>query len=275
MRLRRTTKIALYIPVEFINEDECKGLKKGGTLNVVRPEVELVVTAAEIPEKITIDLAGLDFGDNMTASTVTFPAGSKPSITDRDFVIATIAQPSGISASDEDEEGEEATSENLSRRLDDMMADAGVSQSTINSLGQGLQNLSTSVTQMGDLSNAAAASNEYATAFKAVTDKNWQSIGNYSGINKTLGGFLGQVGRFGKLMPDLRWDVQEMIQEGDKVVVRSRATGTPKGPLFGVDGKGKGFDILTIDIHTIDNGKIIESYHLEDWAGAIRQLKAQ
>ncbi|MEM7255197.1 MAG: ester cyclase [Pseudomonadota bacterium] len=66
-----------------------------------------------------------------------------------------------------------------------------------------------------------------------------------------------------------------MIQQGDQVVVRSRATGTPAGPLFGVDGKGKGFDILAIDIHTVANGKIVRSYHVEDWAGALRQLKAQ
>lgn len=62
---------------------------------------------------------------------------------------------------------------------------------------------------------------------------------------------------------------------GDKVVVRSRATGTPNGPLFGVDGKGKSFDILTIDIHTVEDGKIVRSYHLEDWAGALQQLKSK
>ena len=66
-----------------------------------------------------------------------------------------------------------------------------------------------------------------------------------------------------------------MIQEGDRVVVRSRATGTPAGPLFGVDGKGKRFDILTIDIHTIEDGKIVRTYHVEDWAGALRQLSAK
>ena len=120
------------------------------------------------------------------------------------------------------------------------------------------------------------ASEEHAAAFKAATDENWQSIGDYSGTNKKRDQFIGQVsGFFAKLMPDLNWEVQEMIQEGNTVVVRSRATGTPKGPLFGVDGKGKGFDILTIDIHTVENGKIVSSYHVEDWAGALQQLKAQ
>lgn len=119
------------------------------------------------------------------------------------------------------------------------------------------------------------ASQTHASAFKSATSEQWQSIGDYSGKYKTRDQFLGQVGGFGKLIPDLNWAVEEMIQAGDRVVVRSRATGTPKGPLFGVDGQGKGFDILTIDIHTVENGKIIRSFHVEDWAGAIRQLRAK
>lgn len=119
------------------------------------------------------------------------------------------------------------------------------------------------------------SSQTHASAFKAATSEKWQSIGDYSGKHKTRDQFLGQVGGFGKLIPDLNWAVEDMIQAGDRVVVRSRATGTPKGPLFGVDGKGKSFDILTIDIHTVENGKITRSYHVEDWAGAIRQLSAK
>ncbi|MGV6838669.1 MAG: 50S ribosomal protein L25/general stress protein Ctc [Planktomarina sp.] len=110
MRLRRTSKINLFIPVEFLNEDTCTGLKRGGTLNIVRPEVELVVTAGDIPEKITVDLDGLGFGTSIKSSDVTFPEGTKPTI-DRDFVIATIAAPSGITSSDDEEEGEEAAAE--------------------------------------------------------------------------------------------------------------------------------------------------------------------
>jgi len=120
------------------------------------------------------------------------------------------------------------------------------------------------------------ASEQHAKAFKDSTHENWQSIGDYSGNNKKRDQFIGQVsGFFAKLMPDLNWEVQEMIQEGNTVVVRGRATGTPNGPLFGVDGKGKSFDILTIDIHTVENGKIVTSYHVEDWAGALQQLKGQ
>ena len=107
MRLRRTSKINLFIPVEFINEDAAPGIKRGGMLTVVRPEVELVVTAGDIPEKITVDLSGLEIGDTVTISSVDLPAGTKPTI-DRDFVIANIAAPSGLTASDNEEGGDEA-----------------------------------------------------------------------------------------------------------------------------------------------------------------------
>lgn len=107
MRLRRTSKINLFIPVEFINEDAAPGIKKGGVLTVVRPEVELVVTAADIPDHITVDLAGLNVGDTVTISSVTLPEGAKPTI-DRDFVIANISAPSGLRSSESESEGEAA-----------------------------------------------------------------------------------------------------------------------------------------------------------------------
>ena len=106
MRLRRTTKINLFIHVEFEGEEECKALRKGGVLTIVRPEVELVVTAGDIPEKITVDLTKMEnIGDTLTISMVDLPAGTKPTI-DRDFVIANISAPSGLAASDGEDEGE-------------------------------------------------------------------------------------------------------------------------------------------------------------------------
>ncbi|WP_212524805.1 50S ribosomal protein L25/general stress protein Ctc [Actibacterium sp. MT2.3-13A] len=107
MRLRRTSRINLYIPVEFINEEAAPGLKKGGVLTVVRPEVELKVTAGDIPEKITVDLTGLNIGDIVHISDIALPEGTRPMITDRDFVIANISAPSGLRSA-EDEAGEEA-----------------------------------------------------------------------------------------------------------------------------------------------------------------------
>lgn len=106
MRLKRTTKIALFIPVEFLNDEEAPGLKRGGVLTVVRPEVELTVTAGDIPEKLTVDLTGLEVGDTITISAITLPEGAKATI-DRDFVVANISAPSGLRSSDnEDEDGE-------------------------------------------------------------------------------------------------------------------------------------------------------------------------
>lgn len=103
MRLRRSTKINLYIPVEFLNEESCPGLKKGGVLTIVRPEIELIVTAGDIPEKLVIDLDGLEVGDVITISSVDLPAGSRTSI-DRDFVIANVAAPSGLRSSENEED---------------------------------------------------------------------------------------------------------------------------------------------------------------------------
>ena len=107
MRLRRTSRINLFIPVEFINEDAAPGLKKGGVLNAVRPEVELKVTAGDIPEKLVVDLTGLDVGDTVYISNIELPEGTRPMITDRDFVIANISAPSGLRSS-ENEEGDAA-----------------------------------------------------------------------------------------------------------------------------------------------------------------------
>lgn len=118
-------------------------------------------------------------------------------------------------------------------------------------------------------------SETHAGALKAVIADDWKSIGDYSGKSKSRGKFLGQIGGFGKLIPDMNWAVEEMIQAGNRVVVRGRATGTPKGPMFGVDGKGKAFEIMSIDIHTLEDGKIVRTYHVEDWAGALRQLSAK
>jgi large subunit ribosomal protein L25 len=111
MRLKRTSKIALYIPVEIEGQDKCPGIRKGGVLIMVRPEIELKVTAGDIPEKIVASVEGLNIGDTLTISMVNLPAGAVPTI-DRDFVIANIQAPSGLASQAEDEEAaEESTTE--------------------------------------------------------------------------------------------------------------------------------------------------------------------
>ncbi|MCP5088126.1 MAG: 50S ribosomal protein L25/general stress protein Ctc [Rhodobacteraceae bacterium] len=108
MRLRRDSRVNLFVPVNFLNEDVCIGLRHGGVVTVVRGEIELKVTAGSIPEAIDIDLADLDIGDVVNISDVTLPEGTRPMITDRDFVIANISAPSSLKSEDEeDEEGEE------------------------------------------------------------------------------------------------------------------------------------------------------------------------
>jgi large subunit ribosomal protein L25 len=101
MRLHRNTRINIFIHVEFINEEEAPGIKRGGVLVVTRPDVELNVVAGDIPEKIVVDLTGRDVGDVIHISDVTLPEGAKATI-ERDFVIANISAPSSLRGSDEE-----------------------------------------------------------------------------------------------------------------------------------------------------------------------------
>jgi large subunit ribosomal protein L25 len=107
LRLSKDDKIQVAVPVHFINEEESPGLKKGGVLNVVRHELELVCESDKIPDDIKLDVTGLDIGDSIHISHVTLPEGSVSAITDRDFTIATVVAPSAMKRTDE-EEGEEA-----------------------------------------------------------------------------------------------------------------------------------------------------------------------
>ena len=119
MRVSKGVKIAVNVPLHYINEEEAPGLKVGGVLNVVRHDVELNVSPEAIPEFIEVDLTGLELGDSVHISAVTLPEGVAPTITDRDFTVATIAAPSSVksAASEEEEaegeegEGEEGTEE--------------------------------------------------------------------------------------------------------------------------------------------------------------------
>ena len=110
MRLRRTSRVNLFINVEFINQDKCTGIKRGGVLTIVRPEVELSVIAGDIPDHITVDLEGLAIGDIIHINDVTLPEGAKPTI-DRNFVIANISAPSGLKSQGGDDEEEDTAEE--------------------------------------------------------------------------------------------------------------------------------------------------------------------
>ncbi|MFM5923411.1 MAG: 50S ribosomal protein L25/general stress protein Ctc [Novosphingobium sp.] len=107
LRLTKDATVHVNVPVHFANEDASPGLKRGGVLNIVRHELELVCAADKIPEEIAIDVTGFDVGDSIHISHVKLPAGSTSAITDRDFTIATIVAPSGLRS----EEGDNAKTE--------------------------------------------------------------------------------------------------------------------------------------------------------------------
>ncbi len=114
MRLSRTARIKLFIPVVFNNQDICKGIKRGGVLTVVRPEVELLVNAMEIPSALEVDIEDFEVGDTITISNIILPSGTETTIKGRDFVIANIQAPSGLKSS-----------ENESTDSDDSATDTG------------------------------------------------------------------------------------------------------------------------------------------------------
>ena len=100
MRLSKTARIKLFIPVVFNNQDICKGIKRGGVLTVVRPEVELLVNAMEIPSALEVDIKDFEVGDTITIANINLPSGTETTIKGRDFVIANIQAPSGLKSSE-------------------------------------------------------------------------------------------------------------------------------------------------------------------------------
>ncbi|MGC4024979.1 MAG: 50S ribosomal protein L25/general stress protein Ctc [Mesorhizobium sp.] len=100
LRVSKNTEVNVQVPVHFINEEKSPGIKRGGTLNIVRHEVEFHCPADSIPEFITVDLDGADIGDSIHISAVKLPKGVKPVISDRDFTIATIAGTSAQASED-------------------------------------------------------------------------------------------------------------------------------------------------------------------------------
>ncbi len=109
LRITKGATVEVSVPVVFTNEEASPGLKRGGVLNVVRHELELVCDATKIPDEIEIDVTGTEIGDSIHISAVKLPKGSSSAITDRDFTIATIVAPSALKSSDgeaADEAGE-------------------------------------------------------------------------------------------------------------------------------------------------------------------------
>ena len=111
-------------------------------------------------------------------------------------------------------------------------------------------------------------------AVRSVVSEDWESIPTprggpgADGLFKTLQGF-------GAVIPDLEWTPEEILQDGNRYIVRGRATGIPAVTFLGVEPTGKGFEIMSIDIHTVEGGRIVQSYHVEEWLSAKHQLQAE
>ena len=111
LRVAQDTEVTVNVPVNFMNDEESPGLKRGGVLNIVRHEIEFSCRADAIPQQIEIDLTGLDIGDSVHISMIQLPDGVTPTITDRDFTIATVAAPSAVKAEAAEEQAAAAEGE--------------------------------------------------------------------------------------------------------------------------------------------------------------------
>jgi predicted ester cyclase len=118
------------------------------------------------------------------------------------------------------------------------------------------------------------ASKDVAALVESVASLDWRSYSG-EGVSKGRDEFVNQVRGFGKLIPDLAWTIKDVFADGERIIVRSEASGTPASDFMGVPHSGKRFAIMTIDIHTVRDGNLVAAHHVEDWASALRQLAAK
>jgi predicted ester cyclase len=120
----------------------------------------------------------------------------------------------------------------------------------------------------------AEFANESAELIKQSTAPQWISCrGN--DICNSRDEVIAGIGQRLKSVPDLKWEIKEILVSGNQVTVRGEATGTPAGEFMGAPHTGKSFKVMSIDVHTLEGGKMVRSYHIEDWLGAVRQLSAK
>ena len=119
LRVQENTKVTVEIPVEFLNQEKCPGLKKGGVLNTVRRLIELSCNANNIPSKLEFDLIESEIGDAVKISNINLPDGVTPTITDRDFVVATLVPPTVEVETKTEEAAEESTEEGSTDKTED------------------------------------------------------------------------------------------------------------------------------------------------------------
>jgi hypothetical protein len=115
---------------------------------------------------------------------------------------------------------------------------------------------------------------ESADLIRQATTPDWVSCRGNNDCNSRDQVIAG-IGARLKSVPDLRWEIKEIAVSGNQVTVRGEATGTPAGEFMGAPHTGKSFKLMSIDVHTLEGGKMLRSYHVEDWIGAVRQLTAK
>ena len=119
LRVQENTKVTVEIPIEFLNQDKCPALKKGGVLNTVRRLVELSCNANNIPSKLEFDLINSEIGDAVKISNINLPDGVLPTITDRDFVIATLVPPTVEVETKTEETAEEGATDTTEEKAEE------------------------------------------------------------------------------------------------------------------------------------------------------------
>ena len=120
----------------------------------------------------------------------------------------------------------------------------------------------------------AAPGKDVAGVLRQATAPDWVSCGANDACGAREQVIAAIAGRH-QAIPDLKWEIKEVLVSGNRVTVRGEATGTPAGEFMGVPHGGKSFKLMSIDVHTVEGGKIVRSYHIEDWLGAVRQLSAR
>lgn len=119
----------------------------------------------------------------------------------------------------------------------------------------------------------AEFSNDSAELIRQATAPDWVSCRGNDVCNSRDEVIAGVAARL-KSVPDLKWQIKDVIVSGNQVTVRGEATGTPTAEFFGAPHTGKSFKVMSIDVHTLDGGRMVRSWHIEDWLGAVRQLGA-
>ena len=119
----------------------------------------------------------------------------------------------------------------------------------------------------------AEFANDSAALIRQATATDWVSCRGNDVCN-SRDEVIGGVAQRLKSVPDLRWEIKDVLVSANQVTVRGQATGTPAGEFMGAPRTGKSFKVMSIDVHTIEGGKMVRSYHIEDWIGAVRQLTA-